>query len=68
MIHQPTCVAAARAAVLHPLLLLVAGLVSWPAKWDCVHAVLDYARSPEPGPAEREAHAVGYYVELIEGS
>jgi hypothetical protein len=68
MIHQPTCVAAARAAVLHPLLLLAAGLVSWPPEWDCVHAVLDYARSPEPGPAEREAHAVGYYVELIEGS
>jgi hypothetical protein len=59
---------AARAALLHPLLLLVAGLVTWPLEWDGVRAVLDCARSPEPGPAEREARAVGYYVDLIEGS
>jgi hypothetical protein len=30
--------------------------------------VLDCARSPEPGPAEREARAVGYYVDLIQGA
>ena len=68
MIHQSTCTLAARAAVLNPLLLLVVGMVSWPAEWDCVHAVLDCARSPEPSPADRESHAVGYYVDLIEGS
>ena len=69
MIHQSTCTPAARAAVLHPLLLLVAGMVSWPAEWDCVHAVLDcaaFARSRAPPTARR--HAVGYYVKLIEGS
>jgi hypothetical protein len=69
MIHQPTCNAVARAAVLHPLLLLVAGVVSWPAEWDCVHAVLDCARSPEPGPSDRDAHAVeDYYEKLINGT
>ena len=68
MIQAPTRPVAARAALLHPLLLLVAGLVTWPADWDGVRAVLDCTRSPEPGPAEREARAVGYYLELIEGS
>ncbi len=33
MIHQPIC-SAARAALLHPLVLLIVGLVSWPADWD----------------------------------
>ncbi len=68
MIQQPTCAVAARFGLLHPLLLLVAGLVAWPPDWDGVRAVVDCARSPEPGPAEREARAVSYYVELIEGS
>jgi hypothetical protein len=68
MIQQSTCAAAARAALLHPLLLLAAGLIAWPPQWVGVCAVVDCLRSPEPGPAEREGRAVGYYVELIEGS
>jgi hypothetical protein len=68
MIQQPTCALAARVALLHPLLLLVAGLVTWPPHWDGVRAIVDCARSPEPGPAEREGRAYNYYVELIEGS
>ena len=67
MIQQSTC-AAARAALLHPLLLLVAGLISWPTEWAAVRAVVDCVRSAEPGPAERERRAVGYYVDLIEGT
>jgi hypothetical protein len=68
MIPQPTRAMAAGAALLHPLLLLVAGLVTWPAEWDGVRAVLDCARSPEPGPDEREARAIGYYVDLLDSS
>ncbi len=68
MIHHSTCSAAARSAVLHPVLLLVVGLVSWPADWDRVHAVLDSARSPEQNRAKPENHAFRYYIELIEGS
>ena len=66
MIHQPAC-SAARAALLHPLVLLIVGLVSWPAEWDGIHAVLDSARSPGPRIAEREAHVVGYYESIIGG-
>lgn len=68
MMHQTTCTFAARAAVLHPLLLLVAGLVSWPPHWDCVSAVVECARSPESEPADREPHAFSYYEKLIDGS
>src|SRR5262245_59471269 len=68
MIQQPTCAMAPRVALLHPLLLLAAGLIAWPPDWEGVRAIIDCARSPELGPAEREARAVGYYVELIEGS
>ena len=66
MISQPTC-AAARAALLHPLLLLFVGLVSWPDEWDTIRTVLDSARSPEPNHTSRDGHAAGYYVELIGG-
>jgi hypothetical protein len=68
MIQQPTCAMAARVALLHPLLLLVAALIAWPPDWDGVRAIVKCARSPEPGPTEHEAGAVNYYVELIEGS
>ena len=55
MIHQSTCAAAARAAVLHPLLLLVVGLVSWPADWDRVPrgARLRAIAGAEPAPSAR---------------
>jgi hypothetical protein len=59
---------AARAALLNPVLLLVAGLITWPPGWHGVRAVLDCARTPEPAPAERPSDAIGYYIELIEGS
>ena len=68
MIHQPACSAAARAALLHPLLLLIVGLVSWPTDWDRIHAVIDSARSPGPRIAEREAHSLGYYETIIGAS
>ncbi len=68
MIQQPTCAAAARAALLQPLLLLAAGLIAWPPGWDGVRAVIDCARSPDPGPVEREARAYRYYEDLIEGA
>jgi hypothetical protein len=68
MIPQSPCAAAARLAPLHPLLLLVAGLIAWPAQWSGVRAVVDCLRSPEPGPADREGWALGYYTELIDGS
>ena len=68
MIPQPTCAATARAALLHPLLLLVVGVVAWPQDWDTIRTVLDSARSPEPNPADRQGHAAGYYVGLIGGS
>jgi hypothetical protein len=67
MIDQPACTAAARAALLHPLVLLIVGLVSWPDQWDGIQAVLDSARSPGPKVAEREARAVGYYETIIGG-
>jgi hypothetical protein len=68
MIHQPAC-SAARAAVflLHPLALLIVGLVSWPADWDGIHAVLDSARSAGPSIADREDHVLGYYDWIISG-
>ena len=51
MIHQSTCAAAARAAVLHPLLLLVAGLIVLARRIGTASTrSLDCARSPEPGP------------------
>jgi hypothetical protein len=68
MIGQNSCNLPTRAALWHPLLLLVAGLISWPAEWDYVHTWLDSARSPESNSSEHEPHALGYYVELIEGS
>ncbi len=67
MIHQTACSAAVRAALLHPLVLLVVGLVSWPADWDRIHAVLDSARSAGPRAAEREAHVLGYYESIVGG-
>jgi hypothetical protein len=67
MIQQPTCAMAARFALLNPLLLLVAGLIAWPPDWDGVRAIVDCARSPEPGPADRETLACRYYEDLIEG-
>jgi hypothetical protein len=67
MIQQSTCSAATRFALLHPLVLLVAGLISWPPEWAGVRAVVEGLRSPEAGPADRDGRAVGYYVELIEG-
>jgi hypothetical protein len=73
MIQPPTCTLAARAALLHSVLLLIGGLVTWPTHWDGVRTVFDCMRSPEPGPAEREGRTAGscwipYYEELIEGS
>lgn len=68
MIQQSTCAVASRFAMLHPLVLLVAGLISWPPQWAGVRAVVDGLRSPEAGSADRDGRAVGYYVELIEGS
>jgi hypothetical protein len=59
---------AACAALLHPLALLLVGLVSWPAEWDPIATVLESARSPEPNRAGRESHATGYYEELIGGA
>ena len=59
MIHQPACSAAARAALLHPLVLLIVGLVSWPAEWDGVHTVLEARDRPGRVPADREAHVRG---------
>jgi hypothetical protein len=67
MIHQSTCAVAARAALLNPLLLLLAGLITWPPEWAGVRAVVECLRSPEPGPAEREARTISYYDKLIEG-
>ncbi len=67
MIHQPIC-SAARAAMLHPLVLLIVGLVSWPADWYGIHTLVDSARSSGPRPGDREAHAVGYYEEIIGGA
>jgi hypothetical protein len=67
MIPQSTGAATARAAWFHPLVLLVVGLVSWPDDWDTLQTWLGSARSPEPSPAGREGHAVGYYGELIHG-
>jgi hypothetical protein len=67
MIQQPTCAVAARTALLHPLLLLAAGLIAWPSDWDGMRAIIDCARSPEPGPAEREARTCRYYEDLIAG-
>jgi hypothetical protein len=66
MIHQPAC-SAARGAVLHPLVLLMIGLVSWPADWDGIHTLLDSARSSGLNVAQREAHVVGYYQSIIGG-
>jgi GDSL-like Lipase/Acylhydrolase family len=68
MIQQPTCAVAARFALLQPLLLVVAGLIAWPSDWEGVRAVIDCARSPEPGPARREAGVIPYYEGLINGS
>jgi hypothetical protein len=48
-------------------MLLVLGLVSWPADWDPIHTVLDSARSPESNHVGRENHAAGYYEVLIGG-
>ena len=67
MIHQSIC-SAARAALLHPLMLLIVGLVSWPADWYGIHALLESARSTGPRLGDREAHAVGYYEEIIGGA
>jgi hypothetical protein len=68
MIPQSTRAGAARTALLHPLLLLVVGLITWPPEWAGVRAVVDCLRSPEPGPADREGRVLGYYIELIEGT
>src|SRR5262249_54433451 len=54
-------------AMLHPLVLLVAGLISWPPEWAGVRAVVAGLRTPEAGAGDRDGRAVGYYVELIEG-
>jgi hypothetical protein len=67
MIHQPAF-SAARAALLHPLVLLIVGLMSWPEGWDKLHGLVEIARSPGPRSADREVRAVGYYEEIIEGS
>jgi hypothetical protein len=73
MMQQPTCASVARAALLHPILLLIIGLITWPAQWDCVRTVVGCMRSPDPSPTERDGHATesnsdDYYVKLIEGS
>ncbi len=68
MIGHSSCNPSARAALWHPLVLLVAGLITWPSEWEGVHAVLDSARSPETIASDHGPHALGYYVELIEGS
>jgi hypothetical protein len=67
MTPESTGAAPARAALLHPLVLLVVGLVSWPADWDKIRTLLDSARSPEPNQAGREGQAAGYYVGIIGG-
>ena len=61
-------VATTRIGMLQSLVLLVLGLVPWPADWDKVRGVVDSARSPELNRAEREGHAAGYYEGLIGGS
>ena len=66
MIPQSTCAATARAALLHPLLLLGMGLVAWPDDWETIRTLLDTARSPEASRPGREGPG-GYYVELIGG-
>jgi hypothetical protein len=68
MIPESTSPATARVAWLHPLVLLVVGLVSWPDDWQGVHTWLGSARSPETSPASRAGHALGYYGELIRGT
>lgn len=68
MIAQSPCNLTARPALWYPLVLLIAGLVTWPSEWDGLRTVLDSARSPEPGAADHEPQALGYYVKLIEGS
>jgi hypothetical protein len=68
MIAEPTCAGMARAALLHPLVLLLVGLVSWPTDWDKIRTVITSARSPQPNHARRDSHATGYYQELIEGA
>ena len=68
MITTSTGSVPAAAALLRPLLLLAAGLIAWPPQWSGVRAVVDCLRGPEPGPTERENLAVGYYVDLIEGT
>ncbi len=68
MIAQSPCNPAARPVLWHPLVLLIAGLVTWPSEWEGLRTVLDSARSPEHSSIDHEPHALGYYIELIEGS
>ena len=66
MIPQPAYTVARPAlSLLHPLVLLVVGLVSWPAEWDAFHAVLDSIRSSRPRASERETNVLGYYESII---
>ena len=67
MIHQPIC-SAARGALLHPLVLLIVGLVSWPLEWEGIRELIDSARAASPRLADRQVHALGYYEEIIGGS
>jgi hypothetical protein len=68
MTDEPTRAAASRAALLRPLVLIVVGLVSWPAEWDTLRKVLDSARAPDAIHARRGSHAAGYYEGLITGA
>jgi hypothetical protein len=62
MSTEPTCAAAARAPLLHPLLLLAVGLISWSVPCDGLRTLLDSARAPE------SSRAGGYYEFLIGGN
>jgi hypothetical protein len=55
----------ARLALLATLALLIGGRSPLPSGW--ARSIRQGIRSPAPNRAEREAHAAGYYVGLIDG-
>ena len=55
-------------ALLNPLLLLVAGLMTWPPEWAGVRRGRPACARPDRARPSARAAPVGYYVDLIEGS